>query len=327
MAYVLGIDGGATKTEAILISSDGRVIGVGRGGPSNYHAAGIEATRQGIAEAVAEAHAAAGVAAGPCAAAFLGLAGLVSPRDRAIIYALARELHLAPDDAIGIDHDCRIALAGGLSGRPGIVQIAGTGSSTFGVNAAGEAWRAGGWGQLLADEGSGYWFGLRAMQSAVGAYDGRLGDTILLDRIQDALQLKDMNDIMQRLYFDGMGKREIAALAPLVLDAARAGDRIARELVDEGMGHLAACVDAMARRLKMTGAPVEIALVGGLFQAENVVVESFRATVADYLGAFEVRTPELSPAAGAALLALDMAGAEASPAALRALRQRSTGEE
>ena len=327
MAYVLGIDGGATKTEAILISSDGRVIGVGRGGPSNYHAAGIEATRQGIAEAVAEAHAAAGVAAGPCAAAFLGLAGLVSPRDRAIIYALARELHLAPDDAIGIDHDCRIALAGGLSGRPGIVQIAGTGSSTFGVNAAGEAWRAGGWGQLLADEGSGYWFGLRAMQSAVGAYDGRLGDTILLDRIQDALQLKDMNDIMQRLYFDGMGKREIAALAPLVLDAARAGDRIARELVDEGMGHLAACVDAVARRLKMTGAPVEIALVGGLFQAEDVVVESFRATVADYLGAFEVRTPELSPAAGAALLALDMAGAEASPAALRALRQRSTGEE
>lgn len=327
MAYALGIDGGATKTEAILISSDGRVIGVGRGGPSNYHAAGIEATRQGIAEAVAEAHAAAGVAAGPCAAAFLGLAGLVSPRDRAIIYALARELHLAPDDAIGIDHDCRIALAGGLSGRPGIVQIAGTGSSTFGVNVAGEAWRAGGWGQLLADEGSGYWFGLRAMQSAVGAYDGRLGDTILLDRVQDALQLKDMNDIMQRLYFDGMDKSEIAALAPLVLDAAYAGDRIARELVDEGMGQLAACVDAVARRLKMTGAPVEIALVGGLFRAEDVVVEPFRAAVADYLTAFEVRRPELSPAAGAALLALDMAGAEASPAVLQALRQRSAGEE
>jgi N-acetylglucosamine kinase-like BadF-type ATPase len=112
------------------------------------------------------------------------MAGVVSPTDRAIMANIAQSLTLAPADRVGVDHDCRIALAGGLSGRPGMVQIAGTGSSTFGVNASGESWRAGGWGQLISDEGSGYWLGVQAMQTAVRAFDGRLPPTLLLRKVE-----------------------------------------------------------------------------------------------------------------------------------------------
>ena len=171
--YVLGIDGGGTKTQAAIVDETGHVRGVGLGGPSNYDDIGANRARANIAQAVTAACAPAGCEPAPFAAAFLGLAGIVSPADRAVVQGIAADLRLAPLDRVGVDHDCRIALAGGLSGRPGIVLIAGTGSSCYGRNAAGGDWRAGGWGSQIGDEGSGYWLGLHALQSAVRAYDGR----------------------------------------------------------------------------------------------------------------------------------------------------------
>ena len=119
-------------------------------------------------------------------------------------------LDLAAADRIGVDHDCRIALAGGLSGRVGIVQICGTGSSTFGINQAGEGWRTGGWGKTISDEGSGYWLGVQAMRSAVRTFDGRDPETVLLPRVLDYLQIDHVNDIYQPLYINGLTKTDIA---------------------------------------------------------------------------------------------------------------------
>jgi len=143
--YVLGIDGGGTKTAAVIVDEGGRLHGVGLAGPSNYDDVGVEAARAEIERAVAAARRMAGRATRRFDAAFLGIAGVVSPKDHAIVRAMAGVLDLAPPERVGADHDCRIALAGGLTGRPGIVQIAGTGSSTFGMNAADVGWRAGGW--------------------------------------------------------------------------------------------------------------------------------------------------------------------------------------
>jgi N-acetylglucosamine kinase-like BadF-type ATPase len=109
--------------------------------------------------------------AAPCDGVFFGMAGVVSTADQAIVHDIARSLGLG--GAVQVDHDIRIALAGGLSGRPGIALIAGTGSSCFGINAAGERWQAGGWGHLISDEGSSYWFGWNAIRLAAGACDGR----------------------------------------------------------------------------------------------------------------------------------------------------------
>ena len=210
MTIALGVDGGATKTEAILINDAGRVLGWGLGGPSNYNAVGIEATQRHIGEAAGAACRMADLDPGAVDGAFLGLAAIVSAADRALIHQAGVALELAAPERIGVDHDCRIALAGGLSGRPGIVQIAGTGSSTFGINAAGEGWRVGGWGQLISDEGSGYWLGVQAMRGAVCAYDGRLEGTLLYDAVMDALNLTDINDIMPLIYVQGLAKDEIA---------------------------------------------------------------------------------------------------------------------
>lgn len=317
--YVLGIDGGGTKTQAAIVDQDGRLCGAGRGGPSNYDDVGVAAARENILGSVQAARSMAKLDARPFDAVFLGMAGVVSAADRAAIHQIARDLGLAADERIGVDHDCRAALAGGLSGRPGIVLIAGTGSSCFGANRAGESWRAGGWGQLIADEGSSYWLGVAALRAAVRAYDGRGPDTLLLERIRERLALADMNEIMHRLYVSGMDRAEIATLAPLVVAAARENDSVATQLVAQGTADLADCVLAVARRLGMDGEPCELALVGGLFQAHDVVVPLFRSALSKRLPTCAISACELPPVLGACLLGLEALGVALDAPAVAAL--------
>ncbi|MBX9724125.1 MAG: hypothetical protein K2X81_22145 [Candidatus Obscuribacterales bacterium] len=307
MKYVLGIDGGGTKTYATIVSTSGHVLGKGVAGPSNYHDVGVEVTKANLADAIMMASKDAEIGIAPrFEAAFLGLASVVSPADRAVVRNMARDLDLPANEKLGVDHDCRIALAGGLSGRPGIVQIAGTGSATYGRNADGEEWRSGGWGYLLADEGGSYWFGLSAMKAAVRAADGRSKETVLRQLVIERLELVTMNDIMHRLHVTGMSRLEIASLCPLLINAAKEGDEIATQIVAEGMSLLAECLETVAQRLRLTQSSVcEIALVGGLFNAGDIVVRPLLIAMQERLPNCSVLSAELQPVLGACLLALD----------------------
>ncbi|MBX2999720.1 MAG: hypothetical protein KF893_14470 [Caldilineaceae bacterium] len=306
MKHVLGVDGGGTKTHVVILNEDGHLLAEATSGPSNYDDVGEAVARENIGRAVDAARASANLSAVPFDAVFLGMAGVVSAHDRRVIHNIAEALKLAPADAIAVDHDCRIALAGGLSGRPGIVQIAGTGSSTFGMNAVGEGWRAGGWGQLLADEGSGCWLGIQAMIGAVRSYDGRLPHTPLQERILAALALDDMNEIMHKLYVEQLPRSEMARLAPLVIETAHEGDPYARSLIERGCNEMADCVLAVARRLHMDEGPSELALVGGIFQAGEIVLQPMRAAVHARLPHCRVLHAEQPPVLGAGILALKM---------------------
>lgn len=302
MDVFLGIDGGGTRTRAALLDADRRLLGEGEGGPSNIDDVGEAGARANIAAAVAAARARAGLPDTAFAAAFLGMAGVTSDDDRAVIRRIAHTLKLAPTACIDVDHDCRIALAGGLSGRPGIVLITGTGSSCYGRTAAGAHWMTGGRGHLIADEGSGYWYGLNAIRAAVRHHDGRGPSTVLHDRVLTALGIDTIEAVMHRLYVVGVTRPEIAALAPLVIAAAEAGDGVAQRLFLEGARELAECVEAVAQRLGFASGPSELALTGGLSQAQ-VAREPLVAAVTARLPGCRVTLAERSPVVGAALLA------------------------
>ena len=320
-SYVLGIDGGGSGTRAMIMDIQGALCGLGESGPSNYQDVGAAVAQANIQQAVTVARQTAGVLPEPFAATFLGLAGIGSAPDRAVIHQIARGLDLAPEDKIGVDHDIRIALAGGLSGRPGIVLIAGTGSSCYGRNAAGEHWRSGGWGPLISDEGSGYWLGVQAIRSTVRAFDGRTGPTALLPVVQEQLELADINEMLHRLYVQGMTRAEIAQLAPLVLQTARAGDAIALDLLRTGAAEMAETVLAVARHLNFAERPCELALAGGLFQAGDVVIEPLQAAVTRRMPHCSVALAECPPVVGACLLALELLQVTLHEATLTELRR------
>lgn len=318
-AHVLGIDGGGTRTRAAIFGLDGQLLGLGYGGPSNYDDVGAAAAQRHIDDAVCAAENAAAVDRSTCAGAFLGMAGVVSALDHQHIRTIATELRLAPEDRIGIHHDCRIALAGGLRGRPGLVVIAGTGSSVYGVNSRGEDWLAGGRGWLMTNEGSSYWLGAQALRTAVMAYDGRLPPMGLMDRVLAKLGIAHMDDILHRVYVTGLSTSEVAAFAPLLIEEALDGSEVCRALIARGAGELADCVLAAARKLRMDAAPVEICLVGGVFQAGPLVVDAYRQAILDRLPLAELRRPELPPVLGAGILALQLAGIEIDGEVLRRL--------
>lgn len=329
MSVHLGIDGGGTNTRAVLVTGRGEVLGIGRGGPTNVNAVGVEAAQVNLGLAVANAQTAAGLDASSQTStsrprfdsAFLGIAGVVSDHDHVLTRDMARALALAPEECIGIDHDCRIALAGGLSGRPGAVLIVGTGSACFGINAQGDTWRAGGWGHLISDEGSGYWLGIQALRVAVSVYDGRMPASSLTERVMARVEIEDMNDLMPHLYVPGLSKAEIAAFAPLVLDAARDGDPAATALLDEGARELAECVGAVARQLDL-GA-VELVTVGGLIQGSDLLQARLRAALDARLPGCHIVEPDLPPVLGAALLSLQQAGIAVDDGVLSALHRTS----
>jgi len=320
--YFLGIDGGGTKTQVAICDETGRVLGVGLGGASGIDSVGADVATVSIGAAVEAAQDQAGLPDAPFASVFFGMAGVVSTADRDIVRAVARRLQLGA--VIHVDHDIRIALAGGLSGRPGIALIAGTGSSCFGMNAAGERWQSGGWGHIISDEGSSYWFGWNAIRLAAGAGDGRW-QTALYAPVMRQLGIADVADLHQRLYTQGISKAEIAGFAPLVMEIAAAGDAQAQQLIRQGMRELAQMVAAVARRLGWQDAPCEVTLTGGLWRAGQVVLTPFGAVLAETLPQASIVMPELPPVIGACLLALQAGGVAVDATILNKLTGRKEG--
>jgi len=302
---VLGVDGGGTHTVCVILDGTGREIGRGRGGPSNHQSVGAEAAWVGLAEAVGAARLAAGDP--PLAAACWGMAGLDREEDLQILQGIAATL--LPGLPVQIVNDAEIALAGGTGGRrEGVVVIAGTGSIAVGVDANGRKARAGGWGHTLGDEGSGFDLGHRALNAATRAQDGRGPETSLVDKLSTAIGVPDLEGLAHRVYLENWAAPEVAALAPVVLEAAEEGDQVAQGIVDAAAHELALAAVVVIRGLEMQGQVFEVVLSGGIFHGSARMVEAVRREVAAFASEADVHLPRNEPVLGAAWMALQAAG-------------------
>lgn len=266
-SLVLGLDAGGTKTVALLArGDDGAVLGRGVGGPGNIRAAGAGRVTAAIEAAVAGAFAAAGLGRQPVAAAAIGAAGAARPDDRAAVEGCLRAVVAAGKYVA--TNDAAIALRAAVSDGPAALLIAGTGSIGYGRAADGREVRAGGWGYLLDDDGSGYAVGLAGLRAVLRAHDGRGGPTTLADTLLAAWGLDGPEAIIGRVYRQPTPRAEIAALAPLVADAARAGDAVAGAIVAVAGDALGALAAATIRQLGTApGGPVPLVTDGGFLRA------------------------------------------------------------
>lgn len=316
MDTYLGVDGGGSRTRVLLCDREGRILGRGAAGPTNIQEVPETDRRSNLAEAVDAA-----LVSCPDAsirAAFLGLAGIVGAADRKKARRMAAEVPALENATIETNHDIRIALAGGLAGEPGIALIAGTGSSCYGRNAKGESYQCGGWGSLADDIGSGGWLGLRALECCVRQADGRETETGVKAAVFDFLGIRSMDDFQARVHDGSLDRTERGRLAPRMVELAAHGDTAATRLLASGCRGLAELVEVTARELQMTAPPV--AVVGGL--TENPV---FRNTLDQAIGTAvpnaDIRSPQLPPLAGAALLALYLGEQAVDATTLRKLSQ------
>ena len=143
----LGIDGGGTRTRAVLVDEKTGEIARASGGPSNYHSVGQTEAEASLRETIRQVLATAGLTADDVAAAGLGLAGVARPGDADVVRAMVSRIARFPHTVI--THDAEAALVGGVGHRLGVVLIVGTGTIAYGVNAQGETRRADGWGYII----------------------------------------------------------------------------------------------------------------------------------------------------------------------------------
>jgi N-acetylmuramic acid 6-phosphate etherase len=273
---VAGIDGGGTKTTVLLADEGRSILGRGTGGASNYHAAGFDAAVSAIESAVADALQKAGYPADqPLAAVTLGMAGVDRPEDRARFQDWIANRF--PGAKVLQVSDAHLVLAACAGSDPGLAIISGTGSIVYAQDARGNTARAGGWGYLLGDEGSGYWIGLSALKAITRAWDGLGQETALTRRILDELNLSVPPDLVRYIYKPETSRGEIASLSGLVEDCARSGDLIAQAILTEAAHSLAGFAASAARKLKLT-CPLPCAMAGGVL----VHNESIRTAIADH---------------------------------------------
>ncbi|MBC8446734.1 MAG: ATPase [Chloroflexi bacterium] len=297
----LGVDGGGTKTAAVLLDGNGRELGRAVSGPSNHYSVGPAVAEASLREAIHQVLASAGLAVTEVAAIGLGMAGVDRPGDREVVQAMLS--HIGSFARVVIANDAEAALVGGVGRRHGVVLIAGTGAIAYGVNGRGEARRADGWGYLLGDEGSAHWIGVQGLHAVARAHDRRGPATELTNRLISYLGLSDVNALVTFVYDDGFGVPQLAGLALLVSQAARAGDAVAQSILREAGRWLGNAACAVIRGLDMTGEAFEVVLTGAVLRARDLVWDTVVAALGDAAPRAQVIEPRHDAAIGAALLA------------------------
>lgn len=318
--FFLGGDGGGTKTDLVVVTGEGRLAASLRA-PSTYYlpdSRGTGLVAEVLGAAVPAVCSRAGIGPGDVRFAFFGLPGYGEVR------ADVPRLDAAAGRALGhdrfrCDNDMVCGWAGSLAGADGINVIAGTGSMTYGRR-AGAGVRVGGWGELFGDEGSGYWIGIRALRAFSTMSDGRAERGPLHAVLRRHLALDADIDLVGLVLNQWQGaRRQIAALAPAVREAALAGDRCAQAILTAAAGELTGLVEATRGRLGFAGGEVvPVSYSGGIF-AMPEVLSGFLAGIGALSAGYRVSRPRYGPAIGAALWAATLGGAPLDAAALAAL--------
>jgi N-acetylglucosamine kinase len=303
MRLFLGVDGGQSSTTVLIGDESGRVLGAGEAGPCNHTGAGEGRARfeRAINEGLQAACARAGLdAASVCfEAACLGMSG--GPEDkRTILAGTLRAEHLL------VTTDADIALSGATDTGQGIAAIAGTGSIAFGRNTEGRTARAGGWGYVFGDEGSGFDIARQALRAALRMEEGWGPPTSLRQALLDATGSRTANQLLHLFYTSEWPRSRVAALAPLADAAAAQGDAVAMVVLNRAAVELAMLVAAVRSQLWKPGDAVEVAYIGGVFQSRTLL-ERFRLLIELEPGN-RCGPPRYGPAEGALLEAYRAVG-------------------
>ena len=316
----LGLDLGGSGTRAALVGEDGRLLarGVGPTGLTGGGAAGrrhlaraLNATLAAIAQLVGD----------QSCSVFAGARGLSVPgRRESLMLELSTRF---PNADVHESNDAVIALWGALAGREGVAVLSGSGSIALARSDDGREGRAGGWGYLLGDEGSGYWLGREALAAYLRALERREAAGALAELVASEINTRSVPETIAWLYAGNQQVVRVAALAPLVTQAAARGDPVAVGTMRRAGQALADLVAAAARRVWPSVLPegLRVACCGGVWSAGDALAAPFASALAERLPGARCTPPALSPVGGALLLAMGADQHAIAPGMLDNLRE------
>lgn len=318
MARYLGVDGGGSKTAFALIDDTGHVLARATAPTSYYFNDGFDVVERVLAQGITDICGQVGIEASGIDAAFFGIPGYGEASDD------IEQLDAVPRKVLGHDryscnNDMVCGWAGSLAGEDGINVISGTGSMTYGER-QGIGHRVGGWGELFGDEGSAYWVAAQGLNAFSRMSDGRLARGPLYELMRNRLQItSDLDTVSLVIEKWGGNRTSIAALSTTVCEAARENDETCARILALGADELATIIET-TRVLVGFGDDeiVPVSYSGGMFSDEGYL-GLFRAALQRLPAKFDLHTPLLDPAVGAAIYAAKHSGQPLTSVALHEL--------
>ena len=267
--FLLGIEGGGTRTTALLADARGREIQRAIFGPGNVRLLDDRALRRLLRQISKQFESPDAIG--------LGLAGARHAKDRTRVQAAVAKIWKATP--CKVTHDLKIALTGFNAKETAVLVLSGTGSCCFGKAAEGRTAKMGGWGHILGDKGSGFEIGLRALKAVVFYFDRDGTWSRLGERLLTATGTNEPDDLID--WVVTADKHAVAALAPEVFDAAKKRDRIARDILKGAAGMLAKDAVNCARKLASKKTPVHFVLAGGVLRSQPAFARKVRQDIRD----------------------------------------------
>ncbi|WP_340684375.1 BadF/BadG/BcrA/BcrD ATPase family protein [Amycolatopsis coloradensis] len=321
---VVAIDGGNSKTDVLIVSRDGRVLGQSRGPGASPQNIGVDGSVQALEKLVLEALRGAGLPGERPFATHTSayLAGLDFPQEEAILHAALAARGWS--DTLIVGNDTLALLRAGSSDGTGVAVVCGAGINGAGVSADGREHRFPALGKISGDWGGGYRLGEEVLWWAVRAEDGRGPGTALQAAVTAHFKTSSVLEVVERLHFGELHSDSIHTLCPLLFAVAAGGDEVAQDVVDRFVEEVALLVSVILRRLELTEQAPEVILGGGVLTGVGAqVIAEIERRCLKVAPQASIQVVDVAPVVGAALFALDTIGASGTAkAALKAATKR-----
>jgi N-acetylglucosamine kinase-like BadF-type ATPase len=301
MKYLIGIDGGGTKTKCVVTDLNGNSVYESLGGPSNFLVYGLDKVYENIINLLTDCTKNLNCGFNDIACIVIGTAGAGRKED---VEKLKNHFIKSTKGQIKnfyVESDARIALEGAFPGKPGSILISGTGSIMFGKDSEGKIHRVGGFGRLIGDEGSGYSLGKKGLQAISKFYDERGIGTSLIKFFSDNFEINNGEQLINAVYKNNF---DIASVAEYVISAAEKNDKVYLKIIEEETDELILHIKAMMEKLKLK--PFNVSFTGSIIANDNYFSQMLRKKIYERFDDVVIKEPEQPPVMGALLIAKEL---------------------
>ncbi|MGP4081031.1 N-acetylglucosamine kinase [Pseudalkalibacillus sp. R45] len=278
--YYLGIDGGGSKTTVSLVDDRGKLIACHHGGPSNPVSVAFKKIEKTIDDLFGQLKQNHPEPFSQIKSVCAGIAGTENNHSKDELRLLLKS-KFPKGTTVQLCHDALTALYSGTNGEPGIVNIAGTGSITFGVTADKNVVRSGGWGYLLDHTGSGFGIGRLALQKVFEAYDGFIQPTMLTDFVLKRFGISSPPELISVIYGTSESRSRIASVCEDVFAAARSNDQEAVDIVKQAADEIAKSISHIIHNHFKELDQTNVVLTGSVFKSSDLLLPLLQKNLPD----------------------------------------------
>jgi len=269
--YILGVDGGGTKTMIAVADLNGEIIIEKSIGSINFKSIGVDGAAknfvQGIKSVIKELESDGSTPY--FKSSYFGLAGLNTSYDKVVCVKIVLNesinSYLNLQKAV-LCNDTVIGLAAGSMNKNKVIIICGTGSNCYGINEEEDEAKANGWDYILGDEGSGISMGIKTLRAIMQAYDGRGDETLLTKKVYEFLNINSVDELNKWTYDDIFSKDRFASLSLPLCETAEMGDKVAIKILKEEAEEVIRNVTAVVKRLHLEDREFDLVFVGNNFK-------------------------------------------------------------